>query len=361
MKQLFFVIVVCTTSFVWVSCSHGEAKAPEKKVTAVSGALYTVKQQPLQTLLRLPAQLNPFEVVSIYPRITGYVKSVPVDIGTEVKQGQTLMELDAPDIEQNEVGAHERYIKALSAYSLSRDSYQRLLKTAQTKGAVSPNDLQSAASRMQSDSAMVNSEKAGWIAMESMKNYLVVKAPFDGTITQRNIDPGALVVVGTKNDLRPMLELQQIKKLRLQVNVPESYATQLQKDQKINFTIEALPGQLFEGTISRKANSLDQKFRSEMVEIDVANADNVLMAGMYAEVILPLSGHANASAVPQSAVVTSTERKYVIRVKDHKAQLVNVITGNENNGMIEVFGDVKAGDDILAKANDGIREGQTVN
>lgn len=361
MKQLIFIAMICIASFSWVSCSHNEAAASEKKTTAASYALYNVKEQPLETTLRLPAQLNPYEVVSIFPRITGYVRTLPVDIGTQVKQGETLMELEAPDIEQNEVGAHERYIKALSAYTLSKDGYKRLLKAAETQGAVSANDLQSAESKMQSDSAMANSEKASWMATASLKNYLTVKAPFDGTITQRNIDPGALVVVGSKADAKPMLELQQIAKLRLQVDVPESYATQLQNQQKINFTIEALPGQLFQGVISRKANSLDQKFRSEIVQIDVSNGDNALMAGMYAEVILPLSGHRHAVAVPQSAVITSTERKYVILVKDRKALLVNVITGNENKGMIEVFGDVKAGDNVIAKASEEVKEGQTVN
>src|ERR1035437_7593360 len=342
MKKLIFITVtVCFPSFMWVSCSRSEANASEKKSAAPNFQLYNVKEQALESTLRLPAQLNPYEVVSIYPRITGYVKNIPVDIGTEVKQGQILMELEAPDIEQNNISAHEKYIKSQASYNASKDGYFRLLKTSETQGAVSANDLQSAQSKMQSDSAMCNSEKASWMAMESMKDYLIVKAPFDGTITQRNIHPGALVVVGNKTDTKPMLELQEISKLRLQVNVPETFATQMKAGQKISFISDAVPGKIFSGNISRKANSIDQKFRSETVEIDVSNQDNVLMAGMYAEVLLPLNGHANASVVPQSAVITSTEKKYVIKIMDHKALLVNVITGNENNGMIEIFGEIK--------------------
>ncbi len=362
MKKIIFILLTCFSLCAWISCTRNEAVASADKPGAENKyALYTVKEQALETSLRLPAQLNPYEVVSIFPRITGYVKTVPVDIGTEVKQGQILMELEAPDIEQNDVAAHERYIKSQSTYNLSRDGYQRLVKTAETKGAVSPGDLQSALSRMQSDSAMSNSEKASWMAMESMKNYLTVRAPFDGIITQRNIDPGALVVVGNKGDVKPMLELQQISTLRLQVSVPETYATQLKNNQKVFFTIEAIPGKLFDGIISRKANSLDQKFRSEMVEIDVTNTGNELMAGMYAEVTLPLNGHGNAIAVPQSALITSTEKKYIIKIQDHKAQLVNVITGNENNGMIEVFGDIKANNTIVEKASEDIKQDQVIN
>ena len=238
-----------------------------------------------------------------------------------------------------------------------------MLNTAKTAGAVSPNDLQLAQSQMQSDSALCNSEKANWMAMESMKDYLTVRAPFDGTITQRNVHPGALVTAanGGKAEMEPLLELQQISKLRLQVKVPETFATQLQDNQDVSFVVDALPGKTFTGKISRQANSLDDKYRSETFEIDVINSDNVLMPGMYAEVLLPLQGHSNACIVPQSAVVTSTERKYVIKVEDNKAVLVNVTTGNEDKGMIEIFGDVKSGDSVIEKANDEIKQGQVVN
>jgi len=359
-KIILITVTVCFPSLLWVSCSKNTTTTSENKSAADSYLLYNVKEQALETTLRLPAQLNPYQVVNIYPRITGYVKSIPVDIGTEVKKGQILMELEAPDIEQSNVAAHERYIKSQATYNASKDEYTRLLKTAETRGAVSANDLQSAHSKMQSDSAMCNSEKASWMITESMKDYLVVKAPFDGTITQRNIHPGALVNGGNK-DMKPMLELQEITKLRLQVSVPETFATQLKTGEKISFVSDALPGEKFTGSISRKANSLDQKFRSEMIEIDVANSDNILMAGMYAEVLLPLNGHANASVVPQSSIVTSTEKKYVIKVVEHKAVLINVITGNENNGIVEIFGDIKAGDAIISKASEDIKENQLVN
>lgn len=343
------------------SCSRKEKETTETKNTVASYALSTVKTEALATTLRLPAQLNPFYEVSIYPRVTGYIKNLPVDIGSEVKQGQLLMEMEAPDVEENSVAAQERYIKVQATYRASKDNYYRLLNAAKTQGAVSPNDLQLAQSQMQSDSALCNSEKANWMAMESMKDYLTVKAPFDGTITQRNVHPGALVTVGSKTDMAPLLELQQISKLRLQVKVPETYATQLQDGQSVSFVVDALPGKTFTGSISRQANSLDDKYRSEAFEIDVINKDNLLMPGMYAEVMLPLKGHPNACVVPQTAVVISTERKYVIKVVQNKAVLVDVTTGNENNGMIEVFGDINAGDSVIEKANDEIKQGQAIN
>jgi len=362
MKKLFIGIgIACLLLSLGESCSRSETAAKGKKAEALKYQLVSPKQEAIETTLRLPAQLLPFEAVSIYPRITGYVKKMPVDVGTEVKKGQILMELEAPDIEQDDIAAHEKYIDALAAYNERKDQYSRLLKTAETQGAVSPNDLQYARSKMQSDSAICNSVKASWMAKESIKAYLIVRAPFDGTITQRNIHPGALVVVGSKSDGKPMLELQEVAKLRLQVNVPETFVTQLKTGQEISFISDAVPGKSFTGVVARQANSLDEKFRSEIVEIDVTNTDKVLMPGMYAEILLTLKGHQNACVVPQSAVITSTEKKYVIKVEDHKAQLIDINTGNEDKGMIEIFGNITAFDSIVAKANEDIKQGQSIN
>jgi RND family efflux transporter MFP subunit len=319
-----------------------------------------VKRQALQNTLRLPAQFSPYEFVSIYPKVTGYIKNLYVDIGSDVKEGQVIMELEAPEIEQNDLAAYERYSKALASLNASKDSYYRLVVASQTVGAVSPNDLQTAKSKMQSDSDFCNSEYENWKAMETLKDYLIVRAPFDGRITQRNIHPGALVTVGNKMDGTPMLELQQISKLRLQVKVPETFAPQLAVNQKISFVVEALPGRVFTGTISRQANSLDEKYRSEAVELDVLNTDKTFMPGMYAEVLLPMAGHPNACIVPQTSVVTSTEKKYIIVVKNHKANIVDVSTGNENNGMIEVFGDIMPNDSVIVNAADDIKQDQFI-
>lgn len=356
-------MIICSLALVWASCSHNETKQSDNNPTASDErafSIYAVKEQTVGTTLRLPAELSPYEDVNIYPRVTGYIKNIPVDIGTTVKQGQVLMEMEAPEVMQNSLAAEAAYIKAQASFNASKDTYYRLLNISKTPGTVSPNDLQLAQSKMQSDSAMCNSEKATWMAMETMNDYLIVKAPFDGTITQRNIDPGSLVTIANKTESKPMLELQQISKLRLQVKVPETFAPQLQNNQEVSFIVEALPGKTFSGVISRQANSLDDKYRSELVEIDVQNPDHVLMSGMYAEVLLPLSGHPNTCVVPQAAVVTSTERKYVIKIQNHKTVWVDVTTGNSENGMIEIFGDIKTGDSIIGNANEEIKEGQIV-
>jgi membrane fusion protein (multidrug efflux system) len=359
MKRIIIIISIILSAIAFVSCNGKEKKETTTKAVK-SYTLYSLKQQPLPSTLRLPAQLNPYQVVDIYPKVNGYVKEMLVDMGSKVKQGEVLMIMEAPEIEQNSVSAYEKYNRAQASYIDSRDNYFRLLKTAETKGAVSPNDLQMAQSKMQSDSAWVKSEKANWQAMEAMKDYLVVKAPFDGTITQRNIHPGALVTIGNKGDMKPMLELQETTKLRLQVNVPETYAPQLGVNQSVSFNVEGLPEKTFTGTIARQANSVDDKFRNETIEVDVLNTENNLMPGMYAEVLLSLKGHDNAFIAPQSAVITSTEKKFVVKVIDNKANIIDVRTGNEGNGLIEVFGNLSVGDSVIVNASDDIKQGQSI-
>jgi RND family efflux transporter MFP subunit len=354
MKKLFYIIYILSSITV-LSCS--EQKESKAKEQSTSYRLVVVKQQAIANSLRLPAQLVAYQMVAIYPKVTGYIKQIPVDIGSLVHEGQLIMQMEAPEVEQNNLAAQATYFKAVASYKASKDSYSRLLTASKTAGAVSPNDLQTVLSKMQADSSLCSSEKARWKAMESLKDYLLVKAPFAGTITQRNIDPGALVTAGNKSE-KPLLELQQVSRLRLQVKVPESFATQLQANQKVDFTVEALPGRTFTGSISRLANALDEKYRSESVEIDVINTDNTLLPGMYAELVLPVRGHQNAFVVPQTAVITSTEKKYLIVVTNKKAHLVDVSCGNEHNGMIEVFGALSSGQSIVAKADEDIKEGQ---
>jgi len=360
--HIILAIFAASASLIWTACNKTESASPK---TGPSGGgrthqLYLVRSQAVGNVLRLPAQLHPYESVNIYPRVSGFIKTVPVDIGSHVREGDVLMEMEAPDIEQNTLAGYERYLKAAAASSASRDNYDRLVTASRTAGAVSPKDLEAAHDRFLADSALCNSERASWKALESMKDYLLVRAPFGGVITQRNIHPGALVTVGGKSDGPPLLELQQISRLRLQVKVPETFAPQLAVSQKVSFTVEALPGRIFTGVISRTADALDDKYRSESVELDVNNRDRLFMPGMYAEVLLPLEGHPNACVVPQTSVLTSTERKYVIRVHGHTANLVDVRTGNENNGMIEIFGGISPRDTILARAEEDIRPDQHI-
>jgi RND family efflux transporter MFP subunit len=321
-------------------------------------ALVTVEKKSVEQVMKLPAQLAAYQEVSIFPKVNGYVKSVLVDIGSHVRQGQLLMVLEAPELIQATVQGKEKYARAQADYTISKEDYQRLQQASLTPGAISPMDLASAKAKMNADSALSNAEKANWQMQQTMLDYLQVTAPFNGVITQRNVHPGALVSAENKDI--PMLELKEVDHLRLQVDIPETMAATLRNSDTLSFYLSAFPGRRMTGVIARKSMNISKQFRSERVELDVYNPDNALDPGMYADVLFDSKGIPGALSVPKSAVVTSTERKYVVVVRNGKTVKVDVRTGNENDNRIEVIGDLRAGEEVIADADDEIKEGITL-
>lgn len=316
--------------------------------------LAVVEKRPVDQVEQLPAQLAAYQEVSIFPKVNGYVQTVLVDIGSHVHQGQLLMVLVAPELQQATMQAKERYERALADFTISKEEYGRLGEAAATPGAVSPMQLAAAKAKASADSSLVNAEKANWQMQQTMGSYLNVTAPFDGVITARNVHPGALVSAESK-DTQPMLELKEVEHLRLQVDIPENIAEDLRSNDTLSFYLSAFPGKAFTGHIARKSMNISREFRSERVELDVYNHDETLAPGMYATVLFKSTGNPNALVVPTSAVVTSTERKYVIIVKNGKTHKVDVSTGNQSASHIEVFGNINPGDSVIAPANDEIK------
>jgi membrane fusion protein (multidrug efflux system) len=348
-------------SSVMILASCSDPKDPETKTAGSSKPLHSYQFSKLEKggiseQRKLPGQLAAFEEVSIFPKVNGYVKSVSVDIGSSVKKGQQLMELEAPELEQASLQAKERYARSKSDFVIDRENYERLKQASLTAGAVSPQDLASAKAKTEADSALSNAEKANWQMQETMRSYLRVTAPFAGVITERNTHPGALVSAEAK-DNKPMLELKQTAHLRLQIDVPEGMVAGLKERSELSFYLSAYPGKKFSGRISRKSKNVNMQYRTERVEIDVDNKDGVLAPGMYADVLVNAGANPDAFTVPASAVITSTERKYVWVIRNGKTQRVDVSTGNQTTGRIEVFGQLQAGEEIIVNADDEIREG----
>ncbi|MDP4260984.1 MAG: efflux RND transporter periplasmic adaptor subunit [Bacteroidota bacterium] len=352
-----YCIISIVSLIMLVSCSDNKAeknKAAEPKDRSVQYQFATVEKAGVPTAIKLPAQLAAYEEVSIFPKVNGYVKTVWVDIGSKVSQGNLLMVLEAPELEQASLQAKEKYARAKADFSIDKEHYQRLVEASKTAGAISPLDLSTIKAKMEADSSLSNAEKANWLAQETMLGYLKVTAPFTGVITERNVNPGALVSAAQKD--KPMLELKQVANLRLQVDIPEDIMTTLNDKDTVSFYTSAFPGKKMTGHISRRSNNVNVQFRSERMEIDVQNKDGLLAPGMYADVILYSNGNANALSVPKSAVITSTERKYVLVSHDGKIRKVDVSTGNTSGEKTEVYGPLQPGDSIIRNATDDIRE-----
>ncbi len=188
-----------------------------------------------------------------------------------------------------------------------------------------------------------------------------IRAPFDGVIATRNVNQGAYVGPAGRGSEMPIMTIQQQRKLRLAVAVPEQYSGFLAENQPLQFTVKSLPGQTFSGKIARKSGALDSRLRSERVEIDINNIDNKLLPGMVAEVELPLTSQDSTFVVPKSAVFTSGEGSFVIAVVAGKTQRIPVQKGRSIDGQIEIFGDVKQDTKLVSKADEEIIDGTSVN
>lgn len=318
-----------------------------------------VSEKALSSEARLPGQLKPYNEVNLFPKVNGFVKTVFVDRGTLVKKGQLLVTLEAPEMESQLQAADSRYMQAKENAVASKEKYQRLKEAAKEPGSVSPLELDNALSKMKADDAMARSESSIVASVRTMQDYLNIRAPFDGMIIQRNVSPGALVAPGKGTDL-PMLILQDTRKLRLEVYIPEDFVDKVDLKQQVKFTFNAMPGQEQTAKISRSANALGS-MRSEAIEIDVQNQNGILKPGMYAEVKIPMLSGAKSLLVPNNAIIRSTEREYVIAVKNGKAVLTDIKEGLTRHDSTEVFGNLKANDTILKNASDEIKDGAVIN
>lgn len=356
------IIILGATACFLAACSGNEKPVDLTEAKASGNKKYEtgmITEKALSSYVRLPGQLNPFNEVNLFPKVNGFVKQLFVDRGSQVTKGQLLMILEAPEMESQLQAANSRYLQAQESANASKEKYNRLKQAAAEPGSVSPLDLDNTVSRMKSDMAIANAEKSNMQSVSTMQGYLKIYAPFDGTIVQRNVSPGALVAPGKGTD-QPMLVLQDTRKLRLEVAIPEDYVDKVDLQEAVTFTFNAMPGTKHTAKISRSANALGN-MRSEAIEIDVINKGGQLKPGMYAEVKIPMLSGAKSLLVPNTAIVRSTEREYVITEREGKAKLIDIKEGLAGKDSTEIFGALAPTDRIVIKAGDDIKDGTVIN
>lgn len=342
---------------------------------AMSGAVWAqqvetaqVVSRTTQSTVKLPAELEPWEKVALHARVTGFVESVEVDRGSVVKKGDLLVRLSAPEMKAHRIEAEAKVLAAASqraeaeAKRVAAESLlTRLRQAAKTPGAVAENDVIQAAQSLEAAqaqcAALERAEAAAKSQVDALKEleaYLELRAPFAGVVTARYAHPGALASAASG----PLLDLEQVVRLRLTVAVPETNVAGIATGARVEFTAPAQPGRKFTGVVARAARSLDAKTRTMAVEADVANTGGALAPGMYAEVVWPVKRGTPGLFVPTTAVVTTTEKVFVIRVKNGVAEWVSVTKGSKDGDWMEVRGNLSAGDIVVKRGSDEIREGQ---
>jgi membrane fusion protein, multidrug efflux system len=326
-----------------------------------------VESKPVSRTILLTGEFLPFQAVDLHARVQGFVEQVLVDRGSIVKQGQLLVTLTAPEMEARVAEAESKVKAAEAAASEARanlvaaeSTFKRLKEASATEGAISGLELvvaeqaaEAGRDRIRSSEAAIEAAKAAHAALQKMQQYLNIRAPFAGVITERLSHPGALAGPNTG----PLLRLEEVARLRLVVALPEADFAGIQPGTKVPFRVSAYPTRTFTGSLARIARSVDQKTRTMSVELDVPNGPGLLAPGMYAQVNWRVRSTELALLVPRTSVVRTTEGVFVIRVNNGRAEWVNVRQGAREDGQVQVFGDLLAGDLVVKNANDEIREG----
>lgn len=362
MNKLPILVNAFLIAVAFSSCSSSESKEKEEDAGKAPAATETfaLQKTKFSSDLKLPGELIAYQQVDIYAKVTGFVKELKVDIGSEVTEGQLLVSLEAPEI-SSQLNAADSRLKSLEAvYTASNANYNRLIETSKTPGTISQNDIDQATAKKNSDAANLEAAKASYKEISETKNYLEIRAPFSGIVTARNVNTGAYVGPAGKGSEFPLLTIQAQKQLRLAVSIPEAYTGYLTNDEEVKFSVRSFPGQSFKANVKRMSGALDVKLRAERVEMDVANENKKLLPGMIAEVSVPLAGTDSTFVIPKNALVSSTEGVYVIKVVDNKAVQVPVKKGREVQDKVEIFGDLNINDKLIAKPSDEMRNGATV-
>jgi RND family efflux transporter MFP subunit len=333
-----------------------------------------VLEQPLDVQLSLPGELTAYQSVAMFPRVTGFVKAVTVDRGSKVQTGDLLVTLEAPELVAQRAEAQSKLQAAEAQLAVARakadgdkSTFDRLKAASATPGVVAGNDVtlaEKAAEASQSQvvaaQQSVEAARQALNAIRDMEGYLRVTAPFAGVVTERNVHPGALVGPASGESAVPLLRLVDSNRLRLVVPVPEAYTTEMPEDAMISFSVASHPTEAFSGKVARIARAVDVSTRTMAVEVDVPNKEGRLAPGTFCQVRWPVRRSGPSLFVPSGSVAATTGRTFVIRIRDGKAEWVDVKTGLTSGPLVEVFGDLKAGDEVAGRGTDELRPGTEV-
>lgn len=338
-------------------CGESEARPPAAKSEKPPLEVISLQTGRISGGLQIPGELVAYQQVDLYAKVNSFVKKLYADVGSQVKAGQLLAVMEAPEVNAQLSGAESRLKSQEALYLASKATYDRLLETSKTPGTVSRNDLDLAYAKQKSDLAQLDAARAAHREVNDTRNYLEIRAPFAGIITARNVSSGAYVGPSGKGSDLPIFTLQEQEHLRLVVSVPEAYTPYISQESEFSFKVKSLPGDTFNAKVARLAGALDSRLRSQRTEMDVHNTSKKLLPGMIAEVSVPLKGNASNFVLPASAVLNAPKGIFVLRVSNNKVNWVPVQTGRSDGNNTEVFGGLQANDVLVKNASEEIRDG----
>jgi RND family efflux transporter MFP subunit len=360
---LVFVAVIAVVVYTGIlsrtaSAASLERETHEDSVLAVS--VVHPKAGGAEEEVVLPGNIQAFTDSPIYARTTGYLRKWYVDIGTHVKAGELLAEIDAPELDHQLQQAKADLETAQANLRLSQstaDRWEFLLKTQ----SVSRQETDEKVGDLSAKKAMVDASSNAVHRLEDLQSYERVTAPFDGVITARNTDVGALIDAGANTPGRELFHLAATNSLRVFVSVPEVYDRAAQSGAHAVLQLTEFPDRHFTGTLVRNANAIDTASRTLLVEVDVENPTGELLPGAYVLVHLKLPGKtSHGYTIPVNTMLFRSEGLRVGVVREGRAQLVPITLGRDYGTVVEVLAGLSPNDRIIANPADSLISGQPV-
>jgi RND family efflux transporter MFP subunit len=314
---------------------------------------------PMQEIV-LPGNIQAFTDSPIYARTSGYLTRWHFDIGARVKKGDLLVEIETPEVDQQLQQARAQVETAQANYNLAQttaDRWQFLLKT----NSVSKQETDQAVSNLAAQKATVDSNAANVRRLEQLQSFEKIYAPFDGVITSRSTDIGALIDAGAASQGKELFHLAAIGTVRVFVAVPEVYSTAARPGAAATLTLDEYPGRVFRGTLVRNSSAIDPASRTLLVEVDVDNPAGELLPGGYVAVHLKLPLQIRSVTIPANTILFRREGLRVGVVRDGRAELIPVTIGRDYGGTIEIVSGLRAADAIILDPSDSLIGGTPVH
>jgi RND family efflux transporter MFP subunit len=308
----------------------------------------------------LPGNVQPYVTAPIYSRTNGYLQSWYFDIGAHVKKGQLLAIIASPEVDQ-QLGQSRSNLETAQANlrlaEITKSRYLDLLKT----HAVSQQDADNAVGTYNANKAIVDANQANVKQLEALQSFEKIYAPFDGIITARNTDVGALIDSGSAGGVKTdMFHLSQVDKLRVYVNVPEDYSQATTAGLTADLTLAEFPGRQFTGKLVRTSEAINYATRTLTAEVDVQNPTGQLLSGSYAEVHFKVPGQVSTYILPVDSLLFRKEGLRVAVVKDGKAELIPVTPGRDFGDSIELISGLRGNESVITSPPDSITPGEKV-
>ena len=311
-----------------------------------------------QNEIVLPGTMQAYADAPIFARTPGYLKRWHVDIGTHVRAGQMLAEIDTPELDQQLQQARADLATAEANGRLAQttaERYRDLIKS----DSVSQQDVDNANGNLEARLTAVESARANVKRLEQLQAFRRIEAPFDGVVTARNTDVGALIDSGS--NARELFHVAAVHKLRVFINVPQVYSRAAQTGLKAEITLKEFPDRRFVGTLVRTSNAIDVASRTLLTEIDVDNPKGELLPGSYAEVHIKLPGPASTMTLPADALIFKADGLQVATVDQaNRVSIVTVTAGRDFGDRVEIVNGLGGRERVIANPPDSLVDGQTV-